>query len=505
MPITPFGWQDGETGGTPLDAANLEAANSHGGAYTDTTISSEVVRADAGYVHQDGTGQPVTVVKDTNGANVPLVDGSGNQVINVPPFVAAKLYPGGFVIQVSGSLYSRNSTGTSGASFGADSANWTIFGSISGVTTFNTRSGVVAPTSGDYTAGQVTNAADKSSGSVQTFTGIIASPAHSATGLTGATSGARFVGATASGSPLSGTFVTGDVVIDQSGGIWVCTAGGTPGTWTKIGSTGLQPTYIIASGSVAIPAGAGHLRVTMSGGGGGGGGGQYQTSATENPAGAGGSAGFILVTYLSLSGISGLSATIGGAGTGGSGGIAPSTAANTGNFGGLTTLTGTGLTTLTAQGGPGGRFNIPGNLLGPAGNGAAYYAVASSTFFGPTPNTILGSGGTGYAGTGANPILVSGGGASPDPGSWGYPMQGVGGGGGGAGTSSGGTAGAPGAPGIAGLVALAHSNGAAGTSASANTGCGGGGGGAGFYGGSNANGAAGGNGGSGWMLIEWFS
>lgn len=58
------------------------------------------------------------------------------------------------------------------------------------------------------------------------------------TGLTGATAGARFVGGTVSGAPLTGTFVLGDFVIDQTGTIWICTFPGTPGTWTQISGGG---------------------------------------------------------------------------------------------------------------------------------------------------------------------------------------------------------------------------------------------------------------------------
>lgn len=58
------------------------------------------------------------------------------------------------------------------------------------------------------------------------------------TGLTGATAPARFVGGTTSGSPVSGTFATGDLVIDQTGKIWVCTAPGSPGTWFPVGGSG---------------------------------------------------------------------------------------------------------------------------------------------------------------------------------------------------------------------------------------------------------------------------
>jgi hypothetical protein len=56
-------------------------------------------------------------------------------------------------------------------------------------------------------------------------------PDFNATGLPGATAGARFVGGTTSGPPLSGTFATNDYVISATGQTWYCTAGGTPGTW----------------------------------------------------------------------------------------------------------------------------------------------------------------------------------------------------------------------------------------------------------------------------------
>lgn len=53
-------------------------------------------------------------------------------------------------------------------------------------------------------------------------------------GLAGATAASRYVGATSSGAPVSGTFIAGDFVIDRAVAIWVCTAGGTPGTWASL-------------------------------------------------------------------------------------------------------------------------------------------------------------------------------------------------------------------------------------------------------------------------------
>lgn len=57
-------------------------------------------------------------------------------------------------------------------------------------------------------------------------------------GLTGATAATRYVGATASGAPASGTFAVGDFVIDRTGSAWVCTVAGSPGTWVQLGAGG---------------------------------------------------------------------------------------------------------------------------------------------------------------------------------------------------------------------------------------------------------------------------
>lgn len=73
-------------------------------------------------------------------------------------------------------------------------------------------------------------------------------PAFPAAGLTGATTATRYVGGTASGAPASGTFVTGDWVVAQNAVMWVCTAGGTPGTWVSTaGSGGGTPAVSVTS------------------------------------------------------------------------------------------------------------------------------------------------------------------------------------------------------------------------------------------------------------------
>lgn len=58
---------------------------------------------------------------------------------------------------------------------------------------------------------------------------------YAPTGKPGATAASDWVGATISGPPQSGTFSTGNWVLAQDGSVWVCTAGGSPGTWKQAG------------------------------------------------------------------------------------------------------------------------------------------------------------------------------------------------------------------------------------------------------------------------------
>lgn len=74
---------------------------------------------------------------------------------------------------------------------------------------------------------------------VQTATAVKTLPAVGISGLTGAVSGSRCVGATASIAPTTGTFLTGDWVVTLTGRQFVCTAGGTPGTWAETGKVAL--------------------------------------------------------------------------------------------------------------------------------------------------------------------------------------------------------------------------------------------------------------------------
>jgi hypothetical protein len=89
------------------------------------------------------------------------------------------------------------------------------------------------------TGGTLTGALN---GTTATFSGEATATDFKATGLTGATAASRYVGGTTSGAPASGTFLVGDFVVDQTATIWVCTAAGTPGTWSPTESQNVRST-----------------------------------------------------------------------------------------------------------------------------------------------------------------------------------------------------------------------------------------------------------------------
>jgi hypothetical protein len=48
---------------------------------------------------------------------------------------------------------------------------------------------------------------------------------------------ARLIGQFGSSGPISGTWTAGDIAPDSTGSFWVCTIGGTPGTWMRLGKS----------------------------------------------------------------------------------------------------------------------------------------------------------------------------------------------------------------------------------------------------------------------------
>lgn len=75
----------------------------------------------------------------------------------------------------------------------------------------------------------------------QVYAGTQRATAFQPVGWDATTEVVRFVGGTLSGPPITGVYQTGDHVVSRDGGVHVCTASGTPGTWTSaIMGTGAQ-------------------------------------------------------------------------------------------------------------------------------------------------------------------------------------------------------------------------------------------------------------------------
>lgn len=99
---------------------------------------------------------------------------------------------------------------------------------------------------GDFYFGTATGGIWRWSGSawVQIYTPTgsgVTAPFFSATDV----GASRFMGSS-SAAPSSGTFIAGDFLVDKvHSQIWVCTAGGTPGTWNNFGAPAATPTSIV--------------------------------------------------------------------------------------------------------------------------------------------------------------------------------------------------------------------------------------------------------------------
>ncbi len=330
------------------------------------------------------------------------------------------------------------------------------------------------------TAAQVTNAADKASASNQIFTGAVTSPIVVSAGTTGASAASRWPGATTGGAPASGTFSTGDFIITQDGHIFVCTAGGSPGTWRDVAGTGFSPQIPVTASGTWTPGTSGNQYWAATIVGAGGGGGNGQTTVTLG-GGGGGGGGEVLI-HASLGQVTtNQTVTIGSGGGAATGGGTSSVGAILVAAGGGGGTTGSG---ANAPGGTGGDGSLA--ATGFVSNAAAQGAGSSG---GTGDSAHAGqAGGPGYNRRGAGG--GAGGGAASASGGAGGSSTG--------GTGGSGVAGAAGGGGAAGSVN--GSNGATtvggnGATAGANTGGGGGG------GGSGTTGGTGGTGGTGYVII----
>jgi len=244
-------------------------------------------------------------------------------------------------------------------------------------------------------------------------------------GLTGATAASRYVGATASGAPSSGTFAVGDFAIDQTGVLWICIVAGSPGTWVKPGNSGYQ--VITSTSTFTVPAGITRIYVQMIGGGGGGAGGWGDATGSGIEGGvAGGGGGGYAAAWMSVTPGQEITATVGAGGAGGAGGSASgsgNTLGGTGATGGTTAFNGVGSyggsggnPSNTTSGSPGG-IGVGCPLVVTGGVGGYWSTLNASGAPGGTAANggVVGGYGTGGTGGGESP------GTSPNAGHAGLP------------------------------------------------------------------------------------
>lgn len=127
---------------------------------------------------------------------------------------------GDWIIDQTGKIWICTAGGTPGT--------WVAPGGVSSVAG---RSGAVTLTAADIGTGTFPSG-------LFTFAGTVAN-----SGQTNVTAASRWIGATTSGAPSAGTWNAGDFIIAQNGFIWICTAGGTPGTWNQMANLQAANTF----------------------------------------------------------------------------------------------------------------------------------------------------------------------------------------------------------------------------------------------------------------------
>lgn len=251
-----------------IDGVTVSGAASAGNVITATGPTTAIWQTPAGGVTLDTTAADIAASPATQAAGSVGKAADAGHVHPQPPMLAptgltgatavASRYVGAvsgaapssgtfalgdFVIDQTGAIRVCTTAGSPGT--------WTLLPHLDG----NTAD--IQPSPGTATSGN--------SGQATNSNHVHGQPTMFApTGLTGAVSASRYVGATASGSPSSGTFAVGDYVVAQTGDFYLCTAAGTPGTWLHIGhlnnsAAQSQPLGTQASGSSGVAAQADHV------------------------------------------------------------------------------------------------------------------------------------------------------------------------------------------------------------------------------------------------------
>lgn len=91
----------------------------------------------------------------------------------------------------------------------------------------------------------------------------VAAPLIVCQGIAPANTASYWAGGTTGGAPASGTWIAGEWIVDITGKIFICTVGGTPGTWLAVDSTDLK----LAGGTMSGPIAMGTSKITGLGNG----------------------------------------------------------------------------------------------------------------------------------------------------------------------------------------------------------------------------------------------
>jgi hypothetical protein len=215
---------------------NTTAAAHSNGAAVQHVLSANVVDDFSDHVYNTGRDDHTEYALTTGARSITGPQVFASSVTVDGTLTAAAALVGQSTLAVTGAATLSSTLAVSGASTLASAAvtnNETVGGTL-GVTGATTLSSTLAVT------GTVTGSS--------TVTGTALIPS----GLSGATTAVRYVGGTATGAPGSGTFVTGDFVNTQDGHVFVCTSGGSPGTWVDITLVGDDAAWTNISGGVGF-------------------------------------------------------------------------------------------------------------------------------------------------------------------------------------------------------------------------------------------------------------
>lgn len=204
------------------------------------------------------TADKVTGPASATDGNLPAFDGTTGKLVKASPI---SVTPDGSV-SIAGPALRVDSAGTAINRVGRGAGSFAAYVLADGPNEEDDRWAVqLVPGSDDLRVTDSANGVDVIRVTPHPTTPTVALGGVTAAGSKNGLAGIRLAGFKASaGAPTSGTWAVGDTVLDSAGAWWLCTAGGTPGTWLTPASGGSAPRTAdvrITAGDVALsPAGS---------------------------------------------------------------------------------------------------------------------------------------------------------------------------------------------------------------------------------------------------------